>query len=145
LPTGDKRLWRIRITRRTAADLPRVLTDTAALPHTDDEEGAVWRLETRLRQLDANVIRLRPAGQIQSHVGPDLDVLLHVVDGSGQIITAADPVEVQAGAVVWLPRRSERAIIAGPYGLTYLSIHTRRPGLSIGTADDQSAAITGCG
>jgi hypothetical protein len=58
-------------------------------------------------------------------------VLLHVIAGSGQIVTATGPIHVQAGTVVWLPRRSQRAILAGPDGLTYLSVHPRRPGLSI--------------
>jgi len=79
------------------------------------------------------VIRLRPDAQIEAHLGPDLDVLLHVVAGSGQIVTATDPIRVETGAVVWLPRRSQRAILAGSDGLTYLSIHPRRPGLSIAT------------
>ena len=137
LPTSNSRLYRIKITRRVATDLPRVIADTTAL-HTAadldaDAGGAVWRLEPAARQLDANVIRLRPDGQIEAHLGPDLDVLLHVLAGSGQIVTATDPLRVQAGAVVWLPRRSQRAILAGPDGLTYLSVHPRRPGLSIGT------------
>lgn len=137
LHTGDPRLWRIQITRLVATDLPRVVGDTATLPTTGrpdaDSGGAVWRLEPATRQLDANVIRLPPDIQIEAHLGPDLDVLLHVLDGSGQIITVADVVRIQAGSVVWLPRRSQRAIIAGPDGLTYLSVHPRRPGLSIMT------------
>lgn len=139
LPAGDTRLWRIQITRRAATDLPRVLADTSALHAAVDLDadagGAVWRLEPAARQLDANVIRLRPDAQIEAHLGPDLDVLLHVLDGSGQVITATDPIHVRAGALVWLPRRSQRAILAGPDGLTYLSVHQRRPGLSIATAD----------
>lgn len=140
LPTGDRRLWRIEITRRAATDLPRVLGDTSAVHGAADDAldpdsgGAVWRLEPAERQLDANVIRLRPDGKIEAHIGPDLDVLLHVLDGSGEIITAGDPVPVRTGALVWLPRRSRRAIVAGPDGLTYLSVHPRRPGLSITTA-----------
>jgi uncharacterized protein (DUF2249 family) len=135
LPTSNSRLYRIRITRRVATDLPRVVTDTttlqAAAELDADAGGAVWRLEPTARQLDANVIRLRSDGQIEAHLGPDLDVLLHVLAGSGQIVTAADSIFVQAGAVVWLPRRSQRAILAGSDGLTYLSVHPRRPGLSI--------------
>lgn len=135
LPTSNSRLYRIRITRRVATDLPRVVADTNALHETTEPDadagGAIWRLEPTARQLDANVIRLRSDGQIEEHLGPDLDVLLHVLAGSGQIVTATDPIHVQEGAVVWLPRRSQRAILAGPDGLTYLSVHPRRPGLSI--------------
>lgn len=137
LPTGDRRLWRIRITRRVATDLPRLVGDTTTLPALSEPDagGAVWRLEPAARQLDANVVRLRPDGQIEAHHGPDLDVLLHVLTGSGQIVTAADLIPVEAGAIVWLPRRSQRAILAGPDGLTYFSVHPRRPGLTISTLD----------
>ncbi len=137
LPTSTSRLFRIRITRRVATDLPRVLGDTSGLRGAAGRDaevgGAVWRLEPAARQLDANVIRLPADGQIEAHLGPDLDVLLHVLAGSGQLVTATDPIHVQAGALVWLPRRSQRAILAGPDGLTYLSVHPRRPGLSIAT------------
>lgn len=127
----------LRPTGSAAADLPRVLADTTALYDAGDADagGAVWRLDATERQLDANVIRLRPDTRIDAHQGPDLDVLLHVLTGTGQIVTAQDAVPVQAGALVWLPRRSQRAILAGPDGLSYLSIHPRRPSLSIAPAD----------
>ena len=134
LSPNDDRLWRIRITRRTAADLPRVLADTSSLlePETAANlEGAVWRIDIAQRQLDANVIRLGPDGRIDTHVGPDLDVLVHILRGSGEVVTATGPVAVTPGALVWLPRKSRRAIVAGSQGLTYLSVHQRRPGLTI--------------
>lgn len=136
------RLWRIRITRLTGADLPRVLGDTHALTtagetgRTGDVTagGAVWKLKAAQRQLDANVIRLRPQDRIEAHIGPDLDVLLHVLAGSGELTTATGTVELTGGRLVWLPRRSHRAITAGPDGLSYLTVHPRRPGLSVGPA-----------
>lgn len=144
LATDDRRVFRIQITRTAAADRPRVLADTVTLCASADPDvdiaGAVWRLEPADRQLDANVIRLRADGQIEAHVGPDLDVLLHVLAGSGRIITAGDAIDVHPGAVVWLPRRSQRAIVAGSDGLSYLSIHPRRPGLSIASAPDARPA-----
>lgn len=143
LPTATSRLYRIRITRRIAADLPRVVADTNALhAEPDADAGAVWRLEPAGRQLDANVIRIAADGQIEAHLGPDLDVLLHILAGSGQIVTATDPIHVQAGGLVWLPRRSRRAILAGPDGLTYLSVHPRRPALTIATRDTATADIS---
>ncbi|MGH3266930.1 MAG: DUF2249 domain-containing protein [Trebonia sp.] len=134
LQSGEDHTWRIRIGRRTAADLPRLLTDTAALTTSaadGDPSGAVWRLDPGQRHLDANVIRLPADGKIDAHVGPDLDVLMHVLAGAGQLITVADPVPLAPGALVWLPRRSQRAIVAGPDGLVYLTVHPRRPGLQI--------------
>lgn len=134
LDGGEDGLWRIRITRRTAADAPRVLADTTSLldaPATADQEGAIWRIDVAQRHLDANVIRLSPDGRIDSHLGPDLDVLIHVLQGSGEIITAVGTLPIAVGALVWLPRRSQRTIAAGSQGLVYLSVHPRRPGLSI--------------
>src|SRR5262245_31517116 len=44
LPAGDRQRWRIKITRRAATDLPRVLADTGTLPTADaTAAGAVWR------------------------------------------------------------------------------------------------------
>lgn len=138
VPTGDRRLFRIRIRRLTAADLARVLASSAELladatnGDAGPAHGAVWRLEPRQRQLDANVVRLDANGTIAAHDGPDLDVLLHVLAGSGRLVTAAGTVDIGAGQLVWLPRRSRRAIAAGPDGLAYLSVHQRRPALSVG-------------
>jgi quercetin dioxygenase-like cupin family protein len=93
--------------------------------------GAAWRLRPEPRQLDSNVIRLRPGGQIDSHVGPDLDVLVLVLAGDGRVVGEAADVPLTEGALVWLPRRSRRAIEAGAQGLSYLTVHRKRPGLSI--------------
>lgn len=99
-----------------------------------DAAGALWRLQTSPRQLDANVIRLAAGGRIDAHAGPDLDVLMLVLDGSGRVIgEGADPITVEAGALVWLPRRSRREIAAGPDGLAYLTVHRHRAGLAIGS------------
>lgn len=93
--------------------------------------GAAWRLRPEPRQLDSNVIRLRPGGRIGSHVGPDLDVLVLVLAGDGQVVGGDGAVPLAEGALVWLPRRSRRAIEAGARGLSYLTVHRKRPGLSI--------------
>jgi uncharacterized protein (DUF2249 family)/quercetin dioxygenase-like cupin family protein len=130
-------VWRIRITRLTRADLPRILWDARALANDGlvaDAAGAVWKLEVSQRQLDANVIHLQPGGQIDTHIGPDLDVLIHVLNGTGELVTETGSLPLSAGGLVWLPRRSQRSIAAGPAGLSYLTVHPRRPALSIDTA-----------
>lgn len=108
--------------------------EVAARPERDG--GALWRLEVGQRHLDANVIRLQPGRHIDTHTGPDLDVLMLVVDGAGEVAGTDGVLDVCAGSLVWLPRRSRRAIVAGPDGLSYLTVHPRRPGLSIGTAPE---------
>ena len=109
----------------------------ASLPLTakqPDAAGAVWKLGMRQRDLDSNVIRLQPDATIDSHVGPDLDVIILVLSGDGQVGTELGPVDLHAGALAWLPRRSRRQISAGPQGLTYLTVHQRRQALALDPA-----------
>lgn len=134
--------WRIRITRRTSP-LPQVLGDTADFlggAQAGDPAGAVWRLEMSQRQLDANIVNLRPDERIAAHAEPRLDVLLLVLGGGGSLTTEADTQDVRPGLLVWLPHGSRRELRAGAEGLTYLTVHTRRPGLSIQPATPDSAA-----
>ncbi|MDQ4491538.1 DUF2249 domain-containing protein [Sinomonas sp. ASV486] len=125
--------WRLRVTRTAATPLPRVVADTLALAeaHDADASGAVFRLTMGNRDLDSNVIALPPHGTIGEHVGPDLDVLLHVISGSGTLATEGGEVPLSPGALVWLPRRSRRQFTAGALGLRYLSVHQRKSGLGL--------------
>lgn len=129
-------VWRIRISKLTSTALPRVLVNTADLidnarkdAAAADVSGAVWKLQTRHRDLDSNIIALPPAGTIDAHTGPDLDVLIHVLAGDGELATEQGVVELNPGALVWLPRRSRRQFTAGPGGLRYLTVHQRRRSL----------------
>jgi uncharacterized protein (DUF2249 family)/quercetin dioxygenase-like cupin family protein len=130
--------WRIRISRRSPTDLPRVLANAYAYALADavsrDAAGAVWKLEMAQRHLDANIIRLPEGQRIASHVGPDLDVLLVVVAGRGELVTDAAREPLRPGDIAWLPRGSQRCLEAGPDGLSYLTVHPRRPALHIAAA-----------
>jgi uncharacterized protein (DUF2249 family)/quercetin dioxygenase-like cupin family protein len=140
LETGPT--WRIQITKRTVAEAPRVLGNAHALLNggrPSDAAGAIWRLEISQRHLDANVIHLEADGQIGTHTGPDLDVLMYVISGEGWLATETDSAVLEPGCLAWLPRRSRRSITAGPSGLSYLTVHPRRPALSIDTA---AASVT---
>jgi uncharacterized protein (DUF2249 family) len=113
--------WRIRITKLSSTPLPRLLCDTAAVvaDAEPDAAGALWKLPMRTRDLDSNLIQLPPFGTVEAHVGPDLDVLVHVVRGTGLLTTELDVLELHAGTLLWLPRRSQRAFSAGAEGLQY--------------------------
>lgn len=112
--------------------VPRVLADLHALAvDTTVESGARWRLAEPGRQLDANLVHLPAGRQIGEHREPDLDVVLVVVAGDGTFGTADGPQQVVAGNLVWLPHGSTRNLTAGADGLTYLTVHKRRPGLQI--------------
>jgi uncharacterized protein (DUF2249 family)/quercetin dioxygenase-like cupin family protein len=128
----EPRDWRIRITKLASTPLPRVLADTAALDAPDAAEaGVAWKLQMRERDLDSNVITLAPGAAIGAHRGPDLDVLVHVLSGSGQLVTELSTAPLRAGSLAWLPRRSLREVTAGPDGLVYLTVHQRRQALTL--------------
>lgn len=112
-----------------AENIPVVVGDAGA----GDGSGAVWRLEPGERTLDANVIHLPAGDGIAEHAGPELDVLIHVIEGGGTLATEGGDIALVPGALVWLPKRSRRAFAAGEEGLRYLSIHQRKPrvGLSL--------------
>ncbi|MEU9420239.1 hypothetical protein [Streptomyces sp. NPDC048272] len=97
-----------------------------------DATGALWRLTGATRGLDSNLVRLLPGGVIAEHAEPVLDVLLVVVAGAGRLDTGGGAHDLRPHVAVLLPRNSRRALTAGPDGMTYLTVHTRRPGLGIG-------------
>nr|WP_225845883.1 hypothetical protein [Streptomyces sp. HPF1205] len=93
--------------------------------------GALWKLAEPGRQLDANLVHLPAGERVGAHAEPDLDVLLLVVAGGGAVETPEGTERLADGALFWLPRGSTRAIAAGPEGLSYLTVHRRRPGMQI--------------
>lgn len=125
--------WRVRIGKCSATAVPSVLCNVYAL-RRDEEAGALWKLEMGERHLDANIIRMRAEDRIASHLGPDLDVLLFVVAGAGELITSIGSAPLQPGDLAWLPRGSERSFRAGSQGLSYLTVHPRRTALQIAAA-----------
>ncbi|NDK23225.1 hypothetical protein FSY75_01795 [Streptomyces sp. TR1341] len=117
-----------------AEPLPELLCDARTLAEEPPvPSGVLWKLAESGRQLDANVVRIAPGGRIAAHAEGRLDVLLLVVAGDGVLGAGPSdaPRPVAEGALVWLPRGSTRSISAGERGLTYLTVHNRRPGMGI--------------
>ena len=134
--TSGPDLWRIRISKLASTPLPRALgnTDTVAADSGGDVTGAIWKLHMRQRDLDSNIIQLPAGASIDAHAGPDLDVLLVVLHGAGQLTTEGGSIDLRPGEIIWLPKRSRREFVAGPDGLRYLTVHQRRRSLVIGMA-----------
>lgn len=114
---------------------PRELCDVRALVAgaSSDAAGVLWRLTESGRQLDANLVRLAANEHVPRHAEPELDVLLVVVAGTGTL--AADGngrLPLTPGTTVWMPRGCARSLSAGIAGLSYLTVHVRRPGMRIG-------------
>ncbi|MFT3899089.1 MAG: DUF2249 domain-containing protein [Gordonia sp. (in: high G+C Gram-positive bacteria)] len=129
----EKRDYRIRIGKTASTALPRKLGNSAELTaNPTDAADVAWKLDLRDRHLDANLIRLAPGGSIDTHTGGEVDVLVHILAGSGTVGTEGGDVAVTAGDLVWLPRFSRRSFAAGDDGLSYLTVHNHRePSLTI--------------
>ncbi|MFJ1594475.1 hypothetical protein ACIOD0_30170 [Kitasatospora albolonga] len=124
----------MNVTPRVLAVLNDILASAAP-----DERGALWHLAEPGRELDANLVRLPAGAEVGEHQEDVLDVLLVVLGGGGRVRTGDESgggpegggLELAGSTVVWLPRTSRRSLLAGPDGLTYLTVHRRRPGLAI--------------
>ncbi len=125
----EPRDWRILITKLASTPLPRVVADIHDPVEITAPDGATWGLTVADRDLDAGLVTLEPDRVIEAQAGPDFDVVLYVVAGTGVLTTEDGRTEVAAGQVVWLPQRSLRGFAAGANGLRYLTVHRRRPNI----------------
>lgn len=117
----------------TLKQSPQLVGDVAeVLSAPADASGSIWKLEPHTRGLDCNVIAIPAGEEIGRHEGPDLDVVIVVLDGSGVLETEEDTITLDKGSMVWLPKLSVRRFVAGDQGLRYFSVHTRKRGLQIG-------------
>jgi quercetin dioxygenase-like cupin family protein len=128
----------------TADHAPRLLCDAHALAADPGPTatGAVWKLAESGRQLDANLVHLEGGQQVGTHNEPDLDVLVLVMSGAGVLSSPEGAQQLAAGGLYWLPRGSTRSLTAGEEGLSYLTVHRRRPGLQIRPRPETAAAPT---
>jgi quercetin dioxygenase-like cupin family protein len=88
----------------------------------------------------ANVVHLPPGQCVGTHAEPDLDVLLLVVAGDGDLATTDESTHLSPGTLLWLPRGSVRSLCAGQDGMSYLTAHRRRPGMQIRPAPPRRRA-----
>lgn len=126
-------LWRTKISRLSSTAVPWILTDTTTAGDGVDADpaGVVWKLEVQSREIDADVTSLSAGQDTGMHVGPEIDALIHVLSGNAALTTELGTIELAAGALLWMPKRSRRQFIAGPDGLRYLTIHQKRQFLNL--------------
>ena len=92
--------------------------------------GAVWSLPHG-GDLDANLVRLRSGDTIDDHVNDDVDVLMFVQSGGGELVVDDTRHPLRSDVLALVPKGSRRRITAGPKGVFYLSVHHRRGPLTI--------------
>jgi quercetin dioxygenase-like cupin family protein len=80
-------------------------------------------------QLNVNLLRLPTGDSVVAHANTELDVVLVIFEGSGELMVDGVAYDLCPGRAVVIPRGATRAIrcIIGP--LVYLACHRRRAGL----------------
>ena len=105
--------------------------DLASLAAGGNHPGARWRLDGE--DLQANLVRLGQGDRIQPHRNDEVEVLVVVVSGRGQLTLDGQVHQLAPMVVAHLPKGTVRAIEAVDGPLAYLSIHRPRPaGLQVG-------------
>lgn len=92
--------------------------------------GVVWSLPHD-GDLDGNFVHLRPGATIDPHVNADLDVLLVVWNGRGELVVDGEASVLEQGVTTLIRKGTERSIRADD-DLRYLSIHRHRIAFGIG-------------
>jgi quercetin dioxygenase-like cupin family protein len=107
----------------------RIVTDLGLVP-TRGGDGVVWSLPHG-GDLDANLVRLGSGATIGEHRNDEVDVLVYVQSGTGELTVDGEVQPLAGENLALIPRGRRRSIRAGRRGLTYLSIHRRRNGLTL--------------
>lgn len=92
--------------------------------------GVRWTLDP-VGDLNVNLVRLDPDAGVETHVNREVDVVLVVVDGSGRLELERTGHDLVPEVLACIPKGTERSIRAGSRGLSYLTMHRRRPPLDI--------------
>ena len=105
--------------------------DLASLAAGGNHPGARWRLDGE--ELQANLVRLGPGDRVEPHRNDEVEVLLVVVLGRGELTLDGQVHPLAPMVLAHLPKGTVRAVEAVDGPLAYLSVHRRRPaGLQVG-------------
>jgi quercetin dioxygenase-like cupin family protein len=91
--------------------------------------GPLWGAETE--DLNLTLLAWPPGEGPPEHTNTERDVVVVVLAGSGTAVLDGEEHPVRSGHAVVIPQGTARAIVAGPDGIRYLSLHRRRGGLQI--------------
>jgi len=113
------------------AGLASVVARLSADPGREGANGVHWTLED-VADLNANLVHLGSGSTIASHRNDEVDVVALVLAGHGVVVVDGTAHPVGPLDLVTWRRGAERSIEASPEGLTYLTVHRRRAGLTVG-------------
>jgi hypothetical protein len=98
--------------------------DLASLAAGGNHPGALWWLDGD--DLQANLVRLDQDDRIAPHRNDEVDVLVVVVLGRGELTLDGQVHQLAPMVIAHLPKGTVRAIGAVDGPLAYLSVHRRR-------------------
>jgi quercetin dioxygenase-like cupin family protein len=101
--------------------------DLTSLCRTADSSGPQWSQETE--DLDMTVLSWNKGKTIVAHTNHEVDVLVVVLEGIGEVTVNGETHALQAGQALVIPKGAERSFFASGDCFRYLSIHKRRLGL----------------
>jgi quercetin dioxygenase-like cupin family protein len=101
--------------------------DIAASLRQSSNDGPIWSVTSE--QLNVNLLRLPTGDGIAEHVNNEVDVVLVIFEGSGELIVDSATYSLGPGRVLVLPRGATRALHCTLGPLVYLTCHRRRAGL----------------
>ncbi|MGI9609932.1 MAG: cupin domain-containing protein [Acidimicrobiia bacterium] len=81
--------------------------------------------------LDANLIGFDAGQGVGEHINDDVDVLIVVLSGSGELTIDGTPFQLGSNFLALIPRGCSRSITAGSTGISYMSVHRQRDALAI--------------
>lgn len=97
-----------------------------------DGRAVLWGLASA--DLNVNLVQW-PAGEgVDAHVNAERDVLLVILGGGGTVTVDDEDITVAAEQCVLVPSGATRVIRAGDEGIRYMTVHRRRPPLTLGHA-----------
>jgi mannose-6-phosphate isomerase-like protein (cupin superfamily) len=100
------------------------------LLHAPRGRGPLWGTATE--DLNATLLEWPPGHGQPERSNASRDVLFVVVAGGGKATVAGDVHTLAPGRALLVEKGTPFAFTAGSSGLSYLSVHLRRPGLEIG-------------
>jgi quercetin dioxygenase-like cupin family protein len=100
--------------------------DLASLAAAGNHPGTLWRFDGE--DLQANLVWLGRGDRIAPHRNDEVEVLVVVVFGRGELTLDGQVHQLAPMVVAHLPKGTVRAVAAVDGTLAYLSVHRRRSG-----------------
>jgi quercetin dioxygenase-like cupin family protein len=91
--------------------------------------GPLWGMASD--ELNATLLAWPPGHELAEHTNTEVEVLMVVLEGTGVAVVDEERHALAPGSLLLLEKGRSRAIVAGPDGLSYLSVHRRRGPLQL--------------